>query len=56
VIERVEGAALRVYAAHRRRSLEGVARDAARVQETALLHLVRAARGPRSAARTGSNR
>ena len=41
MIERVEGAALRVYAAHRRRSLEGVARDAARVQETALLHLVR---------------
>ena len=45
VIERVGGAALRVYAAHRRRTLEGVARDAARVQEAALLHLVRSACG-----------
>ena len=45
MIERVGGAALRVYAAHRRRTLEGVARDAARVQEAALLDLVNAARG-----------
>jgi GH3 auxin-responsive promoter len=45
VIERVGGTALRVYAAHRRRALEGVARDAVRVQEATLLHLVRAARG-----------
>jgi hypothetical protein len=45
MIERVGGAALRVYAAHRRRTLEGVAHDAARVQEAALLHLVRAACG-----------
>jgi len=45
VIERVGGAALRVYTAHRRRALEGVARDAVRVQEATLLHLVRAARG-----------
>jgi GH3 auxin-responsive promoter len=44
VIERVGGAALRVYAAHRRRALEGVARDAGRVQEAALLDLVNAAR------------
>jgi hypothetical protein len=44
MIERVGGTALRIYAAHRRRALEGVARDAARVQEAALLHLVRAAR------------
>src|SRR5262249_47292295 len=45
VIERLGGAALRVYAAHRRRTLEGVARDGARVQEAALLDLVNAARG-----------
>ncbi len=45
MIERVGGTALRVYAAHRRRALEGVARDAVRVQEATLLHLVRAARG-----------
>jgi hypothetical protein len=44
VIERVGGPALRIYAAHRRRTLEGIARDAVRVQETTLLHLVRAAR------------
>jgi len=44
MIERVGGTALRVYAAHRRRALEGVARDAARVQEGALLDLVNAAR------------
>ena len=45
MIERVGGTALRVYAAHRRRALEGVARDAARVQEAALLDLVNAAVG-----------
>ena len=45
MIERVGGAALRVYAAHRRRVREGVARDAVRVQETTLLDLVRTARG-----------
>jgi len=45
VIERAGGAALRVYAAHRRRVREGVARDAVRVQETTLLDLVRTARG-----------
>jgi len=44
VIERVGGAAIRAYAAHRRRALEGVARDAVRVQEATLLHLVRSAR------------
>ena len=44
MIERVGGAAIRAYAAHRRRALEGVARDAVRVQETTLLHLVRSAR------------
>ena len=44
MIERIGGAALRVYAAHRRRTLEGVARDAGRVQEAALLDLVNAAR------------
>ena len=44
MIERVGGAAIRAYAAHRRRALEGVARDAVRVQEAALLHLVRSAR------------
>jgi len=45
VIERVGGAALRVYQAHRRRALEGVARDADRVQEATLLDLVNSARG-----------
>jgi len=45
MIERVGSAALRVYAAHRRRALEGIARAAVRVQETALLDLVRTARG-----------
>ena len=44
MIERVGGAAIRAYAAHRRRALEGVARDAGRVQEATLLHLVRSAR------------
>ena len=44
MIERVGGAAIRAYAAHRRRALEGVARDAVRVQEVTLLHLVRSAR------------
>ena len=44
MIERVGGAAIRAYAAHRRRALEGVARDAVRVQEATLLHLVRSAR------------
>jgi GH3 auxin-responsive promoter len=44
VIERVGGAAIRAYATHRRRALEGVARDAVRVQEATLLHLVRSAR------------
>ena len=43
MIERIGGAAIRAYAAHRRRALEGVARDAVRVQEAALLHLVRSA-------------
>jgi GH3 auxin-responsive promoter len=44
MIDRVGGAALGVYARHRRRALEGVARDAVRVQEAALLDLVRTAR------------
>jgi len=34
-----------VYASHRRRTLEGVARDAGRIQEAALLDLVNTARG-----------
>ncbi len=45
MIERVGGAALRVYQAHRRRALEAVTRDAGRVQEAALLDLVNSARG-----------
>ena len=44
MIERVGGAAIRAYSAHRRRALEGVVRDAVRVQEATLLHLVRSAR------------
>jgi GH3 auxin-responsive promoter len=45
MIDRVGGAALGVYARHRRRALEGITRDAVRIQETALLDLVRTARG-----------